>query len=81
MSYALPALIAIGQVRHRFAPSRNPVARGAAQRSSATGRIDVLREMQPESGGYLEATPLDELRGDEPGRRRTAPTALSWTPA
>ena len=27
VSYALPALIAIGQVRHHFAPSRNPVAR------------------------------------------------------
>ena len=26
VSYALPALIAIGQVRHHFAPSRNPIA-------------------------------------------------------
>ncbi len=27
VSYALPALIAIGQVRHHFAPTRNPVTR------------------------------------------------------
>ena len=57
VSYALPALIAIGQVRHSFAPSRNPVARLLRDRvRDRTHR--VLREMQPESGGYLEATPL-----------------------
>lgn len=57
VSYALPALIAIGQVRHRFAPSRNPVLRVLRQR--VIGRTSrVLREIQPESGGYLEATPL-----------------------
>lgn len=57
VSYALPALIAIGQVRHHAAPSRNLPARllrhGVRQRTHG-----VLREMQPESGGYLEATPL-----------------------
>ena len=57
VSYALPALIAIGQVRHSFAPSRNPIARLLRNRvRDRTHR--VLREMQPESGGYLEATPL-----------------------
>jgi squalene-hopene/tetraprenyl-beta-curcumene cyclase len=57
VSYALPALIAIGQVRHRCAPSRNPVTR--ALRNGVTRRThEVLLEMQPESGGYLEATPL-----------------------
>ena len=57
VSYALPALIAIGQVRHSFAPSRNPVTRLLRERvRQRTHR--VLREMQPESGGYLEATPL-----------------------
>ena len=57
VSYALPALIAIGQVRHRFAPTRNPVTR--ALRNGIRARTHrVLREMQPESGGYLEATPL-----------------------
>ncbi|PWT84483.1 MAG: squalene--hopene cyclase [Blastocatellia bacterium] len=57
VSYALPALIAIGQVRHRFAPSRDPLTR--LLRSAVRRRTHrVLREMQPESGGYLEATPL-----------------------
>ncbi len=57
VSYALPALIAIGQVRHHFAPSRNPIARALRERvRGVTHRL--LRDMQPESGGYLEATPL-----------------------
>ena len=57
VSYALPALIAIGQVRHRQAPSRNPITR--ALRGALRDRTHrVLHEMQPESGGYLEATPL-----------------------
>ena len=57
VSYALPALIAIGQVRHALAPTRNPLTR--ALRQSVRKRTHaVLREMQPESGGYLEATPL-----------------------
>lgn len=57
VSYALPALIAIGQVRHALAPTRNPLTR--ALRHAVRARTHaVLREMQPESGGYLEATPL-----------------------
>ena len=57
VSYALPALIAIGQARHHFAPSRNPIARSLRRRvRGMTHRL--LRDMQPESGGYLEATPL-----------------------
>jgi squalene-hopene/tetraprenyl-beta-curcumene cyclase len=57
VSYALPALIAIGQVRHRWAPSRNPLTRALRDRLRAR-TLRVLREMQPDSGGYLEATPL-----------------------
>jgi squalene-hopene/tetraprenyl-beta-curcumene cyclase len=57
VSYALPALIAIGQVRHHFAPSRNPLTRVLRGRvRGVTHRL--LRAMQPDSGGYLEATPL-----------------------
>jgi squalene-hopene/tetraprenyl-beta-curcumene cyclase len=57
VSYALPALIAIGQVRHRRRPSRNPVGRMA--RVLAAGRtLRVLEEIQPLGGGFLEATPL-----------------------
>ena len=57
VSYALPALIAIGQVRHALAPTRNPLTRMLRQ-CVRTRTHAVLREMQPESGGYLEATPL-----------------------
>ena len=57
VSYALPALIAIGQVRHHFSPSRNPVARLLRDRVRGTTH-DLLLAMQPDSGGYLEATPL-----------------------
>jgi squalene-hopene/tetraprenyl-beta-curcumene cyclase len=57
VSYALPALIAIGQARHHHRPSRNPIARLC--RNSARARtLRVLREIQPSSGGFLEATPL-----------------------
>jgi squalene-hopene/tetraprenyl-beta-curcumene cyclase len=57
VSYALPALIAMGRVRHAHAPTRNPVTRALRDRVWARTHR-VLREMQPESGGYLEATPL-----------------------
>jgi len=57
VSYALPALVAIGQVRHRHAPTRNPLTR--ALRSALRVRtLQVARAMQPASGGYLEAVPL-----------------------
>ncbi len=57
VSYALPALIAIGQARHHFAPSRNPVMQPLRERLRERTHT-LLRAMQPESGGYLEATPL-----------------------
>ena len=57
VSYALPALIAIGQARHRWAPSRNPVTCALRNRVREVTH-GVLLEIQPESGGYLEATPL-----------------------
>lgn len=57
VSYALPALIAIGQVRHRRQPSANPVLRSF--RDSVTpGTLRLLKDIQPSTGGYLEATPL-----------------------
>ncbi len=57
VSYALPALIAIGQVRHHFVKSWNPYAwtvRNAARKRS----LQVLERIQPSNGGFLEATPL-----------------------
>lgn len=57
VSYALPALIAIGQAQHAHRPSPNPVAR--LVRSLARARtLRTLEAIQPASGGFLEATPL-----------------------
>ena len=57
VSYALPALIAIGQVRHHRRPPRNPVA-GLVRRWAREPTLGRLALMQPASGGYLEAVPL-----------------------
>ena len=57
VSYALPALIAIGLARHRQRPTRNPAAR--LVRGTVTARtLRQLALLQPSSGGFLEATPL-----------------------
>jgi squalene-hopene/tetraprenyl-beta-curcumene cyclase len=57
VSYALPALIAIGQAIHHHAPSASPIARKLrnATREHVLRRLETL---QPENGGFLEATPL-----------------------
>jgi squalene-hopene/tetraprenyl-beta-curcumene cyclase len=57
VSYALPALIAIGQVRHHFRPTRNPVTR-AIRNATRNRTLDILTSIQPVNGGFLEATPL-----------------------
>jgi squalene-hopene/tetraprenyl-beta-curcumene cyclase len=57
VSYALPALIAIGQCVHANRSSWNPV-RNAVRRVAVGPSLRVLRRIQPTSGGYLEATPL-----------------------
>jgi squalene-hopene/tetraprenyl-beta-curcumene cyclase len=57
VSYALPALIAIGLARHRLRPSRNPLAR--LIRWVIEPRVlRALERIQPTNGGFLEATPL-----------------------
>ncbi len=57
VSYAIPALVAIGQARHFH--GRKAVLPLRWIRSASIGRtLKVLHRMQPESGGYLEATPL-----------------------
>jgi squalene-hopene/tetraprenyl-beta-curcumene cyclase len=57
VSYALPALVAIGQARHYHRPTRNlPLA--AIRSALRSKTLMIARGMQPESGGYLEATPL-----------------------
>lgn len=57
VSYAIPALVAIGQARYFHAPPRNPIL-WLLRRSALRRTRRVLRQMQPQSGGYLEATPL-----------------------
>jgi squalene-hopene/tetraprenyl-beta-curcumene cyclase len=53
VSYALPALIAIGQAVHHHRGSWNPI------RTAAIGpSLRVLAKIQPSNGGFLEATPL-----------------------
>jgi squalene-hopene/tetraprenyl-beta-curcumene cyclase len=57
VSYALPALIAIGQARYEHLKPRNPLI-GALRRLSRARSLDVLARLQPENGGFLEAAPL-----------------------
>ncbi|HJT30934.1 MAG TPA: prenyltransferase/squalene oxidase repeat-containing protein [Pirellulales bacterium] len=57
VSYAIPALVAIGQARYFHRRPRNPLVR--LWRGTAVDRsLRVLEQMQPASGGFLEATPL-----------------------
>lgn len=57
VSYALPILAAVGRLKFHHDPPRNPITRllrmAARKRSLA-----LLERMQPESGGFLESTPL-----------------------
>ena len=57
VSYALPALIAIGQVVHHHAPSPWPWTRWLRQAAREPTRR-ALAGLQPSHGGFLEATPL-----------------------
>ena len=57
VSYALPALIAIGLVRFHSRRPRNPLA--WLIRRCVRGRVlRVLESIQPTNGGFLEAAPL-----------------------
>ncbi len=57
VSYALPALIAIGQAHYHYRKPRNPITR-LLRHLSRSKTLDVLRSLQPETGGFLEAIPL-----------------------
>jgi len=57
VSYALPALIAMGQILHARRPARSAFVR--ALRHHLRGRtLHRLAGIQPRSGGFLEAVPL-----------------------
>jgi squalene-hopene/tetraprenyl-beta-curcumene cyclase len=57
VSYALPALIAIGQAVHHHRPHWNPLTR-LIRRMAIGKSLRVLQKIQPSTGGFLEATPL-----------------------
>lgn len=57
VSYAVPALVAIGQAKFHFQPPKNPFLI-SLRLKAIEPTLRVLRNMQPESGGYLEAVPL-----------------------
>lgn len=57
VSYALPALIAIGQVGFHFNPTKNPITR-LIRNGARKPSLRKLESIQPENGGFLEATPL-----------------------
>jgi squalene-hopene/tetraprenyl-beta-curcumene cyclase len=57
VSYALPALIAVGQAKHHHAPTGNAIIDGI-RNTLKPHTLDILRSIQPSSGGFLEATPL-----------------------
>ncbi len=73
VSYAVPALVAIGQAKFYHRPVRGPL--GSLRRRAIAPTLRVLQRMQPTSGGYLEAVPLtsfvlmclaDMQLGDQP---------------
>lgn len=93
VSYAIPALVAVGLVRHRASPGRSTWARIVRER--VTPRcLSVVQKMQPPSGGFLEAIPLTSfvvmslcgageaqhpiVRGAIPFLRRTQREDGSW---
>lgn len=57
VSYALPALIAIGQVIFRHRGHWNPIVSWIRRRATQPA-LKVLESIQPPNGGFLEATPL-----------------------
>ncbi|MHB8898230.1 MAG: prenyltransferase/squalene oxidase repeat-containing protein [Thermoguttaceae bacterium] len=57
VSYAIPALVAIGQARYHHRKPLNPLARLTRSLASQAS-LRVVERMQPQSGGFLEATPL-----------------------
>ncbi|RXQ89882.1 squalene--hopene cyclase [Ancylomarina salipaludis] len=56
VSYAIPALIAIGLVKSQH--SKKNMFRRAVRAICRKRVLDVLKAKQPDNGGFLEATPL-----------------------
>jgi squalene-hopene/tetraprenyl-beta-curcumene cyclase len=56
-SYAIPLMVATGQLKYRYDPPRNPLRR-LLRMAARKGSLAVAQRMQPENGGYMESTPL-----------------------
>jgi squalene-hopene/tetraprenyl-beta-curcumene cyclase len=85
VSYAIPALVAVGQARFFFRKPRSPLT-WLIRRLSVGRSLTVLKRMQPASGGFLEAVPLTSFvlmslagtgRCDHPVARQGARFLLS----
>jgi squalene-hopene/tetraprenyl-beta-curcumene cyclase len=57
VSYAIPALVAVGIAIFRFKKRKNWLMR-LVREASVKKSLRLLRKIQPQSGGYLEAIPL-----------------------
>ncbi|MCS7306695.1 MAG: squalene--hopene cyclase [Thermoguttaceae bacterium] len=57
VSYAIPALVAMGQARFFHLPPKNPLLRWL-RAALVEKTLQVLQAKQPASGGFLEAVPL-----------------------
>ncbi|MBA61622.1 MAG: squalene--hopene cyclase [Planctomycetaceae bacterium] len=57
VSYAIPALVGIGQAKFFHRKPWNPISR-IIRSLTVSKSLNVLEQMQPASGGYLEAIPL-----------------------
>jgi len=57
VSYAIPALVAIGLVRHCHAPAGGAIRRRLREVAAERG-LCLIESIQPEDGGFLAAAPL-----------------------
>jgi squalene-hopene/tetraprenyl-beta-curcumene cyclase len=57
VSCAIPALVAVGQLKFHHDSPQNPATR-LARMTARKPSLAAVARMQPESGGFLEATPL-----------------------
>jgi len=57
VSYAIPALVAVGIAIFKFKKKKSFLAK-LVRKTAVKNSLDLLRKIQPESGGYLEAIPL-----------------------
>lgn len=57
LSHLIPAFVAIGQARYAHSPPINPLTRALRSRLIEPS-LRTIQQLQPESGGFLESTPL-----------------------